>query len=586
MSVALPGPLHSFGHQLRRRWQTRPRLTPAVPRRPVRLENREFAFTGKLDATRRRYLLEKTLYGLGLILGIVVPFFAARCVLDWWLEMPWMLRLLCLCAEGIFIAGTFHKFILWPRMHPPSDEEVALLVEKQHRKLRSRLISTLQLNQPGRLSPSDSPTLVRALTQQTERMVARMKFGQAVPMDRVGHLWVRAGSLAVLIFTLFYVSGETGMALARRALLSTEAVPRKTQIEILTERHIVGIGEDLTLKARASGLIPEEGEVEIEYASGRTQTLRLDLAEDANDTFERVVLAVPESFEYVVYLGDARSEPQVVSTRDKPGIWRVLARYQPPGYTGLPPRSISLQELDLLPGSTLLLSASSRGSLSGGDAILRGVGATVQMQPNPNDAATATARIAVPTENLTGVSVILRDADGVPSAESPVYPVRIVADQPPSIEVRFPVEVQQLVTADARLLLSFHAVDDYRLGSVRLKYAIGGGTVQSEDLDLGANPGAVQTRRYDWDLSTLSQPLQTGDLLQFWFEVADTNTVTGPGRDETRRYVARVVTRAEKEAELLSRITETLGNVSEVAAGQRDSNADLGEFIQRKEGQR
>ncbi|MGF1449996.1 MAG: DUF4175 family protein [Opitutales bacterium] len=586
MSVALPGPLRSLGPHLRRRWQTRPRLTPPVPVRPVRLENRAFAFTRQLDATRRKYLWERTLFGLGWILTLVVPFFGLRCALDWWLEMPWMLRLACLCAEGLFTTAALYKYVLWLRLHPPSDEEVALLIERQHHSLRTRLIATIQLNQPGRLSASDSPALVRALTQQTERMVARMKFAQAVPMDRIGHLWLRATSLVVLVFTLFFVTGDTGLALARRALLSTEAVPRKTQIEILTERHIVGLGEDLTLRARASGLVPEAGEVRIEYASGRTQTLRLELAEGASDTFERVVLAVPESFEYVLYLGDARSAPQAVTTRDKPGIRRVQARYRPPEYTGLPPSAISLQELDLLPGSTLLLSASSRGPLSGGEALLRGLGTTAPLQPTPDDPATVTARIRVPTENLNGVSVRVRDPDGVPSPESPVYPVRIVADQAPSIEVRFPVEVQQLVTADAKLLLSFHAVDDFRLGAVRLKYSVGNGPVQSEELDLGPRPGARQTRRYDWDLRTLSPSLQTGDLLQFWFEVADTNTVTGPGLAESRRYVARVVTRSEKEAELLSRLTDTLGTVSDVAAGQRDSNVDLGQFIQRKESER
>ncbi|MGF1485053.1 MAG: hypothetical protein ACFBZ8_11890 [Opitutales bacterium] len=583
MNLAIPGVFQDYAAAVKRSWQRRPRLTPPAASGPVHLDNRDFAFIANLDATRRRFLLEKTVYGLALILGVLATSLSVRCSVDWWLEMPWLLRFCCLAAEALFACGCVYRYLIWPRRHPPSDEAVALLIEKHHKDLRSRLISTLQLNQPGKLGPAESPTLVRALTRQTEAHAADLKFSKAISMQQANRLALRALAISAFLATALFLSGDTGMSLLRRAVLSTEPVPRKTRIEILTERHVIGLGDDIALRARASGLVPDAGEVRIEYASGRTQRISMKALEDTRDTFERVVLAVPEPFNYTVYLGDARSEVQRVRTRDKPAIRSIQARYQPPAYTGVQARTISLQDLKVLPGSQLIVSGTSGRSLSGGTILPRGIAGSFQMTPDPNDPARSQGTLPIPTEGLRGFSVHLLDADGVPSPESPVYPVRIVVDRAPTVEVVFPVQVQQLVTPSAKLLLSFRASDDYRIGSVALKYSIDNGPTQTEELDLGPTPGALENRRYDWDLEQLAQPLEQGDLIQFWFEVADTNTVTGPSTNESRRFVARVVSREEKAAELASRVADSVGSISEVATGQRTSNAQLGEFIQRKE---
>lgn len=562
------------------RWNERPRLTPPAPTRPVRLENREFGFMRRLDRVRRRYLFEQRTYGLWLIAAVLAASFSIRCFIDWWLVMPWFLRLLALAAEVAFLAGAFYKFIYWPRKYPPSDEEVALMVERSDPKLKSRLISTLQLNQPGAFGESTSASMVQGLNEETEAIAKETKFGAAVSLKRAGKMFVRGFFLVAAAVVGFTLAGETGQALIRRALLSWEQVPRKTMIYPITGDAVIGFGDDIDLQVRVEGVIPQEGRVELEYESGRSQEFKVGPFETDPQRFHREIVSVPESFEYRFYLGDNRSETFSVTTREKPVLLDVVARYQPPKYTEKPMRPISLQELDLLPGGTLELIANSNQQLSGGSIHLGGLGTQQEMDVFASNNQQAGGKVEVPLEGLTGVSVRINDQEGVPSTATPSYPVRIIEDQAPTVEIVFPIDIQQLVTKDANLLLSFKARDDNRLGNVSLHYTINRGDEQSFELDLD-NPGASVHNRYDWPLGELD--LSVGDIIEYWIVAEDTNDLTGPGEGASRRYVARVVTPEEKQAELVNRVLDKFNQISGVASGQREASQELGKIIERKE---
>ncbi|WP_269540511.1 DUF4175 family protein [Cerasicoccus fimbriatus] len=567
--------------EAKRRWEARPKLTPPAPTRPVHLENREFGFIGKIDGVRKRYLFERALYGLSLVAAVFLAFFALRCFIDWWLVMPWFLRFLALVAEILFIGGAFYKFVIWPFKHPPSDEEAALLVERANPELKSRLISTLQLNQPGALGANTAVSMVRALNEQTETMAQETKFGPAVPLKEAGKMFLRGLFITAAAVTGFVLAGDTGLALMRRALLSWEPVPRKTMIYGITGDTVIGFGDDLDIQVRTEGVIPEGGTIEIDYESGRSMEFPIMVSESDPRIFHRMLESVPESFEYTVFAGDGQSETYTVRTKDKPVLLKVEARYTPPPYTGKRTRTLSLQELDVLPGGKLELIANSNQELSGGDIHQAGLGQKVPMEVVGANDSQARGSVDIPLEGLTGVSVRVFDEAGVPSTATPAYPVRIIEDQAPTIDIVFPIEIQQLVTPDANMLLSFKATDDNRLGKVELHYSINRGDEQSFELDLGAQPGASVHNRYDWPLGELD--LSINDIIEYWVVATDTNDITGPGSSASRRFVARVVTPEEKQAELVNRVLDKFNQISGVASGQRETSQELGKIIERKE---
>ncbi|GHC01434.1 DUF4175 family protein [Cerasicoccus arenae] len=583
MKGKLQALLHESLATLKRKWAARPRLTPPVPARPVHLEKRDFDFMRKVDGVRRRYLFERALFGLSLIATTFLAFFALRCFIDWWLVMPWFLRFFALVAEVLFIGGAFYRYVFWPYRHPPSDEETALMIERAHPSLKTRLISTLQLMQPGVIAGNTAPSMVQALAEETETVSRETRFGTAVPLKRASKMFVRGLFITAAAVTGFLLAGDTGLALMRRALLSWEPVPRKTMVYGITGDVIIGFGDDIDLLVRTEGIIPKEGRVEIDYESGRSQEFPVSVYSDDPKVFHRLIEAVPETFEYSVYLGDGRSERYTVSTREKPVLLKVDARYQPPSYTGRAAKSISLQALDVLPGGKLMLVAHSNQELSGGTLHLAGLGKTQEMSVLTGNVEQAGGTVEIPLEGLTGISVRVKDEDGVRSTASPAYPVRIIEDQAPTVEIVFPVEIQQLVTPDADMLLSFKATDDNLIGNVSLHYSINRGQEQSFELDIGENPGAALHNRYDWPLGKMSPLLEIGDIVEYWIVAEDTNDITGPGSGSTRRYVARVVTPEEKQAELVNRVLDKFNQISGVASSQRTVNQDLGKLIDRKE---
>src|SRR5437764_21994 len=85
-------------------------------------------------------------------------------------------------------------------------------------------------------------------------------------------------ALAVVVLTGFVLGRRDNVStdLLARAFLSSTPVPRKTRIDVTTGDLKLGRGDTAELAARARGVIPTDGAVEIKFDSGRHQTLRVE----------------------------------------------------------------------------------------------------------------------------------------------------------------------------------------------------------------------------------------------------------------------------------------------------------------------
>jgi hypothetical protein len=73
-------------------------------------------------------------------------------------------------------------------------------------------------------------------------------------------------------------------------------------------------------------------------------------------------------------------------------------------------------------------------------------------------------------------------------------------------------------------------------------------------------------------------------MIEYWLEVEDNNNATGPGIGSSDHQLARVVSDAEKRADLLNRAGDYLGSISDVAGDQEKLNKSLGNIIKAKAG--
>src|SRR5687767_380243 len=105
----------------------------------------------KLAALRRKLLSVAVLTGVAMVIAVCVEVLALAMFLDWWLDLPRPVRAAMLLAQAALFGFIVFQMIIRPLLNQPSDDELALIVEKAHPEFRSRLISAVQLTRPGAL---------------------------------------------------------------------------------------------------------------------------------------------------------------------------------------------------------------------------------------------------------------------------------------------------------------------------------------------------------------------------------------------------------------------------------------------------
>jgi hypothetical protein len=544
----------------------------------------------RLEALRRRHVSVAMLTGLATLSVVSLELLALAMFLDWWLELPWALRLISLMAQ-MFVAG----FIGWqsvvrPLVRQPDEDELALMVEKGRPEFRTRLIAATQLSRPGALEPGVSAALVAALVMETEQLARESDFRQLVSTERLKKLAVMAVLVPVLALAGFLAGREVCVDLLRRVFLSHTPVPRKTGIVVLEGDRIVGIGDTVLLDVFVRrGVLPSNGRIELNYRSRRAQQFALEQDRDEPLHYGRILENVQDSFSYRFQLGDAVSETYQVRAVPRPTVAGIVCEQEFPAYTGLKPAGRALGDLSLLAGSTLRLRMTGTKDLQSASLKLAGNNIVLPLEKVEGTSREFAGQFQVPTKGLSGFQVQMLDTENMESRDEAIYRVDILPDKPPLVRLTYPERKEELITRIATMLLAFEASDDFRLAKVRLKYktdALEQGAEKVIELDLGEEAGVAQRlrRRHEWKIPETLPGIPEGSTIEYWIEVEDNNDVTGPGLSSSEHQLAKVVSDAEKRADLLNRAGDYLGSISEVAADQERLNQSLGRIIKAKAG--
>ena len=545
--------------------------------------------SSQLDALRRRHVGVLALTGLAILLVVSVELLALALFVDWWIELPWAVRLGSLIAQAALATYVLTTMVIAPLIRQPNEDELALMVERVRPEFRSRLIAAVQLGRSGAAAPNTSQGLVNALVQETQAMAGATDFRQVVPKDRLRLFGVMA--LIVLFMTVAgLVAGrETCGVLLRRWMLSSEPVPRKTRIVVPEGDQLVGIGDNVRLEAFVQGIVPRHGRVEVKYRSRRAQDFSLEQNRDSQIQFGRTLENVQDGFTYQFTLGDGVSQVFNVQAVPRPTVASMECVQEFPAYTGLKSVTRSLGDLSLLAGSTLTLRIAATKELRFAEARLVGVESNVTLRLDAVNRRTLMGQFQVAAKGLTGFQVQMIDRDGMESRDGAVYRVDVLPDKAPVVRITYPDRKEELVTRQAALLIGFEATDDFQIAKVRLKYKIvleGGGSENTVELDVDTARAAKLKRRYEWKIAEVLPGLPEGSVVEYWLEAEDNNNVTGPGMGSSDRQLIKIVSEAEKRADLLNRASDFLGSINDVVNDQEKLNQNLGVIIRAKAGLR
>src|SRR3954453_23521459 len=327
----------------------------------------------KLAAARRKHISLSVGAGVSMAVGATLAIFAATMLLDWWLELPLWVRCVFLALNVAAVAYALVWHVIVPVVWSPDDDEVALWVEGWSPALGNRLITAVQLSRPDALPAGAAGALVGETTRQAERIAAPLDFSAVVKPDR----FMRNVAIAGLIFVLFAIgmarAGGNGIDLFKRALLVPGVeVPRKTRVTLLAPPNlVVARGDPVTLTARADGIVPSEGFIDVTYSTvptkdgatdgtqagaappDRSQDYRGERDAGKPGQFSLTIDNVQASFDYVVHLGDGHSGLAHVQAAERPAAVAVRCTQIFPKYPGLEPVVRAPVDLSLVAGSRL-----------------------------------------------------------------------------------------------------------------------------------------------------------------------------------------------------------------------------------------
>ena len=538
---------------------------------------------GKIAAVRSKKTGVEIGSGVAMLLGGLTLALGVGMLLDWSLDFPWAVRFLLFLGYLAAAGHVIWHYILIPFLRQPDDDAIALLVERGNSQFASRLIASLQLTRPGAIQNGEAPALVRALVAETERIAGPLDFTAVIPTRHFRRLAGWAVVIVAIGGVLFWKGEEVSRDLLHRAFLAREVqVPRKTRIGPVSDLRIAR-GDNVALFAVAKGVVPAHAKLVLKFASGRTQEFLLDQSPTNHSHFAQALENVQDSFDYTFHIGDGKSRTAHVEAVERPGIAKLDALQVYPEYTGIGNVRRSLGDLTLLVGSKLHLTLTPTKEVTRGAVLVtsstNAAPLSLPLQVNPKNPREVQVTIPITSEALTGFSIHLEDKFGFRSKDDAVYRLEVLPDRVPVVRITYPERKEDLITQKATVLIGFDAVDDFAVKQLFLRYTIDGGEEKGIELTL-ETPQRALLRRYDWKVGALNPKVPEGATLEYWIEARDNNNVTGPGIGTSEHFSAKVVSDAEKRADLLNRVGDSIGAIGEAANDQEKLSLRLGDIIQ------
>ncbi|NJK90703.1 MAG: hypothetical protein HC904_02030 [Blastochloris sp.] len=333
-----------------------------------------------LKAIISRHLNTGITQGVFLVLGSAALLIAVQCCLDWWLDFPWMVRLLFFLMDLALLGWLAHVSIYQVWLKRLNLSSAALKAEKATPGMKSVLISAVQLAEGGAGAMQGSPDLLRALIEHAGERIRVLDLSKIVPTRPM--LKVVAGALAsvLLVVGLAFWQSDKSPTLIQRFFLLNPPLPTLTIVEPVTREMSVALGSNVELAALAKGQVPSRGRVTITYSNGQSQDIGLTGSVGKPELFSTTMKNVQQSFSYRFFLNDGRGEQFLVKTLLPPQVAQLDCEEIYPEYTGLARVKRTPGNLSLLAGSKLNLRVSSNQPLKSAKVELQGLNQQIEMK--------------------------------------------------------------------------------------------------------------------------------------------------------------------------------------------------------------
>lgn len=471
-----------------------------------------------LAGLRRRERLLTFVWGVACWLAIFMALLFLCGFVDWLIDRrrdtPLGVRLGMFLVQAMVAAVAGLLFVLWPQIRRLPDALMALWVEAKKPKFEHRLISAVQLNEPGADTAGMSRELIGVVTHEAEKLTERTgAFSQVADHRRL--LW------AILVVTPmlcvcglpFAIWPKLSFALLCRQMLLPVDVPHSVQLTS-TSPAVWPIGEDIPIQFKVEGAFADDmvGSLYVTPAGESTQRYDLEFhgQKDGVAVFGAYVKPSSVDITYTARLADGRTKiPTEMKLVPRPIVTSNRAFVQLPAYCGLKPakQGVSVDERRYeveaakgdvvgIPGSAVRVEIQTQKDIKEawlellGSEIVDPKNAEARVDAKPDrrpmtvgsDKMSASARFDLNDRHI-GYRVVVKDEHGFDNVPPPRRTLRVVPEEPPTIallrntfsdsreQADFDVEGLPVVIG-GQIRIPYVCYGNYGLGKAQVMYRV------------------------------------------------------------------------------------------------------------------
>lgn len=291
----------------------------------------------------------------------------------------------------------------------------------------------------------------------------------------------------------------------------------------------------------------------------------------SGDWFYASVYAGREDFDYWIVSGDERTDLFHVDVKLPPRITDLQVTVYPPAYSGLPPDKLpaGAGDVSALPGSRVIVTA----------AVSPPEPDVVRVEVKGEEPVTATESDGRLEASFTvgerGAYRLTAESEWGTGA-TPYYAINLTADFAPTVEVIEPEGDIEIADPYPSPVLRFRASDDFGISRAVVKY-YNETTGERYEKEVASAAGRRELEA-SGDVIFPGLDIFPGDVIDFYVEVYDNDTVNGPKAGRSPVYHIRFPTAAEIFDDLNAEMAEELTSFADIQTDVGELKEKLAEM--------
>ncbi len=465
-------------------------------------------------------------------------------------------------------------FVLYPLFKRFSDEALALEIGQKFGQIGDRLVDAMQLWQTLQSNRYQYSTALSEVSiQETAQLVRQYDFAETIarrPLWLVGRGLLAGLVLFGLLAVLF--PGRFSQTAMRFRYPAAETLSNeRIGFTVMPGTVKMLEGSLLRIDIQTSG--PELSSLQLLTKAAGEDWQTENLTAQTPRQFDLTFPSLRKSFQYYARSGQWQSETYTITITERPIVTEMQLRFEYPAYTHLPPvtREINDGEISALKGTTVDVIAKSNNPLDQA-AIVFDDNSRVQF--SIRNQTQAEGRFRVMRNGNYRLELI--DKDGVGNPNPLIYNIKMIEDEAPLVRILQPGQDADL-GQEMKVDMTFAGVDDYGFSRLDVRYYTNrDSTVKTERITVFKDRATDFMQDYTWSVAPLD--LLPEDVVTYWAELYDNDTVSGPKMGRSPSYTLRLPSLNELYAEVDEQQSTQIESLDDILDEGRELKETLEEI--------